>query len=354
MSRDTHKDYERIYEKFCKEYLPKGVMGNPKITPKNLEDGLKAKARAGCSKNYWYRLKTAIKYMQAGHKSAYDRMDKVKWPSDGVNNKTKFAKRVKADDFAKFHQFLKDGGHQLEADALYLVKHTGMRPHELFNSFFQADGTLYVEGAKKTADGKRGADRQLSFTDKEVERECKAALKRYVLGAKKKDLNFQTVGPTVQKRISKLTRQCFNRRKSPPTLKSFRHQFGSDVKGMIKRGELSREEAAYMLGHQSTDSMDKYGNVKTASESAVAIKASANENAVDKVRTPAHTEKLNEAMENLTFAEIQAADGNKILAAREVVKAEKAESNAEKSVEAKQERKITQARGFDDCLDFGM
>ena len=282
--------------------------------------------------------------MQSDYQKVIDKVNSTKWPADAVNQKSTFAKRVKHDDYLKLMEHLKQAGKKEEHAALYLVKHTGIRPSELAELHLSSGGELYVSGAKKSEKLQRGADRCIEFTDKKIEKQCKAAIK--IINDAKRWNDRST--EAIRKAVNVESRKCFPRRKAPPTMKTFRHQFGSDVKAMIKRGEISREEAAYILGHQSTDSMDKYGNVKNA-DSPIAIKAGA-DNEMENVRTPEHTQALNAAMENLTFAEIQAADGNKILAARETVKAEKADSSAEKSVEQTKQP----ARGFDECLDFGM
>ena len=44
-----------------------------------------------------------------------------------------------------------------------------------------------------------------------------------------------------------------------PTLYSWRHQLGAD----LKASKLNRVLAAYIMGHQSTESVNAYGNSKT-------------------------------------------------------------------------------------------
>ncbi|MFM5276678.1 site-specific integrase, partial [Aeromonas caviae] len=49
-------------------------------------------------------------------------------------------------------------------------------------------------------------------------------------------------------------------RKSLPTFYSWRHQMGSE----LKASGLDRQRIAYIMGHQATSSVDKYGNRKSA------------------------------------------------------------------------------------------
>lgn len=73
----------------------------------------------------------------------------------------------------------------------------------------------------------------------------------------------------IQDRIYTAGRRLWPQRKAWPSLYSWRHQLGSD----LKASGLSRVEIAYVMGHQSTESVEQYGNRKTAKAGAVLPRA---------------------------------------------------------------------------------
>lgn len=68
----------------------------------------------------------------------------------------------------------------------------------------------------------------------------------------KNDVNIQNV----QKSVWVMLKRLWPSKKKRPTLYSFRHQFGSD----LKASGLEREAMSYLMGHQCTSSIDSYGD----------------------------------------------------------------------------------------------
>ena len=72
----------------------------------------------------------------------------------------------------------------------------------------------------------------------------------------------------MQKRVCRLGKKLFPKHKNAPTLYSYRHQLGSDLKGgKTSSGNkiFSRKESAALMGHKSQSSISAYGHAKNAS-----------------------------------------------------------------------------------------
>ncbi|EEF80503.1 site-specific integrase [Methylophaga thiooxydans] len=146
------------------------------------------------------------------------------------------------------------------AGAIAVVRITGCRPSEMMSIQLLPDNGIYIEGSKQTEDGKRGMDRHL-YLDDEVFKVFSVALKQM-----KKELDklkphqteMNAVG-MLQKRLDGLNKKLFPRRKKHITFKSFRHQLGSD----LKSSSHGRIYSAAILGHQSVDSINGYGDSRS-------------------------------------------------------------------------------------------
>lgn len=261
MKDKTQEGYEKLYIAFVKN-----IEGD--VTPQKLANELVARAREGISKSYWFRLKTALKHVQEarGYTKGVAKVDATTWPADGIATKRNDAKKVTQDDYLKLTEFLTKHGKQVEHSAVVIAYHTGMRPDEMRQAYFNEKNELVIIGSKKNEKLKRGADRVIKFDDDAINQEIRLHLENLQGSGKSKE--------TIQTSISRATHEAFKRRKSPPTLKSFRHQFGSELKALIKHGKMTKQEAAYMLGHQSTESLDRYGDVRMGNGMRITVEAS--------------------------------------------------------------------------------
>lgn len=150
--------------------------------------------------------------------------------------------------------------------ALKLAEITGCRPAEMLNIKCLDDGkTIFIEGAKKTEKGDRGLDRYLEVTSDEwtLVRNCVIALKSV-------DPGKAGTMRKIQDRLDTITSAVWPRRKTKPTLYTLRYAMGSDLKGGYlddegKKHVMSRREIAYIMGHQSEQSADRYGNPRSRS-----------------------------------------------------------------------------------------
>lgn len=212
---------------------------------------------------YWRRLKTAMavyaEHNNWGGRWAED-YQQMKNPVTGGQKGRRKAlpeachsrKRCRKVTDAQLDR-LREAATPRERAAIEVVALTGCRPAEIERMTVGPDGAIRIYGAKKNEAGSRGLDRILR-TDPETAAQLAQWLEQIPEGS----------AENIRKQISRKTRKLFPKSKYPPTLKSLRHQFGSNLKGAIAAGELTRVQAAYIMGHQSTKSLTAYGNVRSA------------------------------------------------------------------------------------------
>ncbi len=150
-------------------------------------------------------------------------------------------------DLKALYGHLKENGFIDEAASLILANYLGVRPCEM-RTITVVNNQVHIIGGKKSAPLHRGADRTLIIESSKV--------LRLVRQAASWMSNCPRTNTAIRDRLRKECRALWPRRKHHPTLKSFRHQVGSNLKAS---GE-STEAIAYIMGHQSTDSVSTYGN----------------------------------------------------------------------------------------------
>lgn len=140
--------------------------------------------------------------------------------------------------------------------ALILGRELGCRPAEMHGIEIRDDGTVFIPGAKKTDDGKRGLDRAVTTTPEAVQ-----SIKWSIDALKNFPGRYSSKMSCIQSRLRFMAQQIWPNRTRHPTLYTLRHQMGSD----LKRSGRGRGEVAYLMGHQSTKSVNRYGNSRWAS-----------------------------------------------------------------------------------------
>lgn len=263
MNEKTKADYLRKAESFIRDHL-KGE--SP--TPKKLADALKA-----CAKDYrpdsWRNIRRALitHQQEAGYSKAVERLQATENPTtlkgeDGklltpelIKQKQKRVKTVKLSDELKILTKLEANGDLEARAAIELAKITGARPCEMRGIEIK-DDKIYITGAKKREgddkSGSRGADRVLRLTHPDALNIVTNALRVLQNGA--------STMKQIQDRVSVAGKSCFPKRKTIPSLYSWRHQMGANLKS--GSGDFDRKAIAYIMGHQATSSVDRYGNSK--------------------------------------------------------------------------------------------
>jgi hypothetical protein len=249
MTPATQKAYRGLAEHFYATRLN----GQPP-SPKRLSDALRAVA-GDYRPAYWRRLRNALAYDQRerGFAEAAERIEATKNPvtregsTEAVKPKQTRAKRVTEADEAKLMAHFSALNDPITTAALFVAKYTGARPAE-FAGMQVIEGKVFVPGAKRSHGGTRGADRLIELSPAVVNAIGQAL--PYLQG---------DIGPT-QDRIRAAAKKLWPQRKALPSLYSFRHQMGSD----LKASGLDRRAVAYLMGHQATESVNVYGNSRTA------------------------------------------------------------------------------------------
>ena len=177
-------------------------------------------------------------------------------PMDQRKKKRVKSKSVNEKDFNKLIlKVLQKQDEELMA-ALIAVKVTGARPCEL-HSIKMAQGdagetVVQIKGGKQTVI----QGNQRGFTKP-----------REIILLDKKDIAYMNIViplladmegkrlNAAQRRLTEVTKKLWPRRTKRPTLKSLRHQLGSD----LKASGLSDAERSAIMGHRSQNSISAYG-----------------------------------------------------------------------------------------------
>lgn len=250
MNESTKESYRKLAANFYRTRLP----GQPP-SPKRIADALKA-AAPEYRPAYWRRLRNALTFDQRekGYSDAAERINAVKNPvtregsNIAIKPKQPRTRRVTEADEAKLLKHFTDLNDREVTAALYIAMHTGARPAEMRGIVVVGENQVLIPGAKKSHSGARGADRVIELPSNVV---------RHV-GVAVNCLQGD-IGP-VQDKIRAAGKKLWPQRKSVPTLYSWRHQLGAN----LKASGMNRADVAYVMGHQATDSADRYGHPRTA------------------------------------------------------------------------------------------
>jgi len=179
---------------------------------------------------------------------------------------------VSDDDFWELILHLRSRDFHDEAVCAVLAYYLGVRPCEM-RTITVIGNQVHVVGGKKSAPLHRGANRTLVIDE--------PAVLNAVVEAAQWIRECSRTDTAIRDRLRKECRTLWPRRKRHPTLKSFRHQMGSNLKAS---GE-SDEVVAYIMGHQSTESVGVYGDRRCGDGLMIFVRAVAGAD-LTKVRKP--------------------------------------------------------------------
>lgn len=259
MNEQTKSEYRKLARHFYKKH------GIEKPTAKTVSDALKECA-TDYRPDYWRRLRSALSLaaQESGFHKAADKIKATKNPITSnpkqrskIKKKQKRQKSVKKADEAQLFDFLIRKKEMAVFAAVSLVSHLGCRPAELKNLKFLHNRFVAISSAKKTKDGNRGLDRMIEIKDPSIFKSLKECNEMLLNAPYKDPIRY------VQRRLDTLTQRLWPKRKVRPSLYSWRHQIGAD----LKASGMSRAEVSAIMGHQSTESVDVYGNPRSAQSS---------------------------------------------------------------------------------------
>ncbi len=268
MNKKTKHDYIKLANHFLQvRLIDKGIS----VTPKNIKQALIASAPE-YRPAYWRRLRCALVTQQreAGFNKAAEAIKATSNPvtendaSDEIKaqkkTKQKRRKHVEKEEHLLLKRHLNNKSDQCLLAMIEIARILGCRPAEMMTLQVKSDNQIFITGAKKREDGLRGIDRTVSLSpiDFEAVNHARLTLIEYT---SVKGLNQEQLQKRLQHRLATATKKLWPRRQHQITLYSYRHQMGSDLKASGR----SRKEIAAIMGHQSVDSVDVYGNKRRSS-----------------------------------------------------------------------------------------
>lgn len=252
LSERTVSDYKGLAANFYGKRL-----GGEAPTPKRIADALK-QAAGDYRPGYWRKLRNALMYDQID-KGFFEAAQRLKETSNPVTTgktrgtvkaKQRRCKSIADDDLSKLYSAALNKPDTELASAIMLAAYTGCRPAEMPGIRRVAEDQVFIPGAKKSK-GERGLDRTITLSKEKCD-----VIETAVGALYHMDPDHGKAIHQVQSRLDRLTKKLWPRRKARPTLYTLRHQMGSD----LKASGLSRVEIAYVMGHQSTESVEVYGD----------------------------------------------------------------------------------------------
>jgi integrase len=276
MKESTRLEYVRLGAHFVKT-VKESNSEYSHIPPSMYLQALKERAGT-TTPAYWRRLKTAYAewcfendYVKQGkaikalkNPLTENGAHKKKPLPDGAKKRRK-ANHISSADFKKIYGAA-DEATQAVMDAIDL---SGCRPSEISTIECLGFESFRVQSSKKDEKNTRGLDRDIKFDENDVANitRLNSAVLTLKYHADKDGISVNDLVSRVQRRFDKLSVKTFPRRKLKICLYSLRHQFGSN----LKSSGMSRKEIAYLMGHRSTKSVDRYGDVRKGSKSGVSV-----------------------------------------------------------------------------------
>lgn len=202
----------------------------------------------------WRNLRAAVAtfwWVNDEHSLA-DKIRKTQYPNVELNkSKPRRCKKISEQDVKALFHTCRTTKNVMALAVLLIARYIGCRPCEMNNIEQVGESQFLITSGKKRND--RGLDRVINITSQKKAEGIVWAINII------KDVPTRTL----QNRFEYLTKKTFPKRGKHPTIYSFRHQLGSN----LKTSDLSREAIAYIMGHRSPQSVDTYGDSRSGGQS---------------------------------------------------------------------------------------
>jgi len=268
MNENTKQDYIKLVHHFLKVRLTDNDIP---VTPKNIKQALIISA-PDYRPAYWRRLRCALATQQreSGFIKAADVIKATCNPVTAADApaelktqkkpKQKRRKHVEKDEHLLLKRHLNNKGDRYLLAVIELARILGCRPIEMMSLQLKDNNQVFITSAKKTDNGLRGLDRAIVLSSADYEAVASATITLHEY-RHTKGLSAPQLQKQLQHRLATATKKLWPKRKHQITLYSYRHQLGSD----LKASGMDRTEVAAVMGHQSVDSVDVYGNKRRSS-----------------------------------------------------------------------------------------
>ncbi len=201
----------------------------------------------GALATYWWSI---------GNTSGAQVISQTKNPDAHVKkSKQDRCKNVTHEEFEAMLQTSYRLRNWIAASTLYIARYFGCRASEMNSIQLVDEQKFLIIGSKKRGD--RGIDRTIYIEDPEIAKSMEVAIEAV------SDVPTRTL----QLAIEYVSEKTFPKRKVRPTIHSYRHTLGSTLKG----AGIDRVFVAYLMGHQSTESVEVYGDRRSGKGSALFI-----------------------------------------------------------------------------------
>lgn len=270
MKEKTKNEYLSLAEHFLKTRFE----DDENITLRTLTKKLESCA-SEYRPDYWRRLRKALEVQQreAGYNKAAKAIaatknpltlskDAIKANKDKIKKKQVRAKSINESDENKLFEYIYSKKNYDLYCYLAAVKLTGCRPTEVESIKYIGEGRFFINGAKANEKGDRGSDRIIELSPDDAEGLKSVIDHLHMSGGffEKASGKKSTPQALMKAQLDTFTAALWPRRSCRPTMYTFRHQLGSD----LKASGMGRVEQAYVMGHQATASIDVYGNSRKA------------------------------------------------------------------------------------------
>lgn len=275
MTPETKSDYIRQAENYLQTVLSR----KGKITRLTIEQCLLTDA-INWRPKYFGKLRRAIVVQQEsiGFKKYADLIAKLKHPATDelkpkadrppVKKKIPKVKHVRANDELTLLKYFEKNKNIECMAAINIVRELGVRPAEIKGIMVVGD-VFYITGAKKGKD--RGLDRRMQVTEPRT-------LERLIASLEVINSTHKTI-EQIQNNIGKAAGRIFKGRRAHYCLYSWRHQFAGELKASTMKPNL----IAYLMGHQSTASIEQYG-FRNRARGGLKVKPDGYDPEIEKVR----------------------------------------------------------------------
>lgn len=260
MNAETQRSYLSLARNFYATRL-----SGRELTELNIIGAL-LRAAPDYRPDYFRRLRNALAFdqRQRGQPWIAQEINRTRNPMTVLRlpckGKQARVRKLSNEGFAAWVAALSARNLLVEAGALMLIYLTGARPCELQGITFNGQ-QVHIPGAKSSHKGLRGADRTLDV-DKDVWPILQNAFSAFNSQPRSLD--------AVRMAVRDVALETFSGKKVP-SMYTLRHQFGAN----LKASGMSGLEMAYVMGHQATDSISRYGNKRQGRAEGVKVKPAA-------------------------------------------------------------------------------
>jgi len=261
-SEATKKDYIKEAEGFLvRELDNKGIAR----TAGNICQALKDWSST-VESNTYIKRQCALEYHQYKHKfyksaEQIRNTQRMNYGGPGNGQKRPHCRTVKEE---QHHQLLFEANkndNKEVASSLSIAYFLGLRPKEMNRIEYSEEENglfLFIRSAKQNKEGTRSINRVIKVELNDVDRQRLITDINCLKGLSDKQIVNMRV------RACRLSQKVFKGKKRRPTLYSYRHQLGADLKGLkTEDGSniVDRKEAAAIFSHRSQNSLNSYGQL---------------------------------------------------------------------------------------------